>query len=165
MSRKRSKKALKNRIKQLEFTISNLKSMNLVLQSMNQALRDSEKRIKERFRELGSLPEVKEFGGLQVVTARIKPQAWGVQMEYVPGHLDSEWAKKELTMQIVESLIENDFIQIIRPNYYEPFKRNPFREDEGLELIGAKLYVVPWEQATMKSIELKKLVEKKMEGI
>lgn len=149
--RKKSKKFLKKRILMLESYIRDLKYSN--------------NRIKERFRELGSMPEVKEFGGLQVVTARIKPQAWGTHMEYVPGRMDIEWAKKELTRQIVEGLIENDFIQIIRPNYYEPFRRNPFREDEGLELIGAKLYVVPWEQATMKSIELKKLVEKKMEGI
>lgn len=149
MSRKRSKKALKNRIKQLEFTISNLKSMNLDLQ-------DSEKRIKERFRELGSAPEIKTLDCVPHVTAEIRPQAWGdyaiVRQEFLEDPDLHKQIERGLVEQIVESLIKNEYVQFTHPD------PDPLYHDRGV--IAAKLYVVPWEKAVQKSIKLAARISK-----
>jgi len=142
MGRKRSKKALKNRIKQLE--------------SMNRELQYSENRIKERFRELGSAPEINTFDGVPCVVAEVKPQAWGnyalVNPEYLEDPDLHDQIERGLVEQIVESLIKNEYVQFM---HTDP---GLLYHDRGV--IAAKLFVFPWEKVTQKSIKLAARISK-----
>lgn len=150
MSHKRSKKALKNKIKQLEFTISNLNHMN-------QELQYSEKQIKERFRELGSAPEIKTLNCVPHVTAEIKPQAWGLHATLSSEFLEDPDLRKQvergLVEQLVETLIKQEYVQFIHGSPDDVFV-------PGYETIAAKLFVFPWEKAVQKSIKLAARISK-----
>jgi len=140
--RKKSKKYLKQKITMLQSCILDLKYSN--------------NRIKERFRELGSAPEIKTFDCVPYVTAEIKPQAWGnyalVSQECLEDPDLHKQIERGLVEQIVESLIKNEYVQFMHPD------PGLLYNDRGV--IAAKLYVVPWDKTVQKSFKLAALVSK-----
>ena len=110
---------------------------------------------KKRFRDLGSITETEdEFTGGRLVvekfTADIIPFGGYCYIEdrdrYNGG---DEIAQQHLVRNMVEALIEKNLVQFI-------YQRDPFN---GVVKIGAKLFVVPWDQTPhRKTIELLQLV-------
>ena len=103
-------------------------------------------KLKDRFRAMGSAPDIEYKEGIHVVTAEIKPMQYGSYIYYAEdSQEDNAYFQNELVKQIVKGLMDQDIVQFI---YHEAdFFSN------GFPTIGAKLFVIPWEMALKKPIK------------
>ena len=118
---------------------------------------------KKRFQDFGTNVETTEPGSGKFVVCEkwsLRWEPYGVYKKF-PGTIneeDVEQIKKELAEKIAGALIENNLIQFF---VKEADDFGPLTE---FATIGAKLFVVPWEQMPHKrTIELKKYVDDTLE--
>lgn len=144
---KTKKKQMKARIRELE--------------AENKALKDENEELRKRFRTLGSHPglfgyrvgkkyRIETETGPMLVSPNIYGKYKQFNEDTLKERIDDyiEIAKRELITELAEGLIDQDIVQII----VKQKEDYPFG---GTATIGAKLYVIPWEQ----TIQDKMLVE------
>ena len=118
---------------------------------------------KKRFREFGSNVETIDPTNNCYITQvkwETKPEPWGHYIVFNKGLLDYpdkdkvfKEMKDRIVYEIARGLLENNLVQII---IHTPKDGPMFNEST----IGAKLYVVPWEQMPHKrTVELRQYVE------
>lgn len=103
---------------------------------------------KDRFQRMGSNVEtVDPEPGCPVKVEKweVRPRAWGTFLIMNPSEhpdLAIKFAKESLVREIARSLIENDLVQFI----VHEFEDDDDPLNDGRGTVGAKLYIVPWEQ-------------------
>ena len=123
--------------------IQRIKSLEVDMVMANGRADDEERRRKDlekRLQTLGSRMDLKQTDAITCV--EVEPIPFGKYATVVPGLDMSQFIdemKSQLVREIANSLIANNYVQIICHDGYGPF--------EGT--IGAKLYVVPWEQTVI----------------
>ena len=123
-----------------------LKYVNDVYERQIELLDRNYEKLKDRFRAMGSAPDIEYKDGIPVVTAEIKPMQYGTYMYYAEdSEANTQYFQNELAKQIVKGLMEQDIIQFIYHDTDLFSNRFP--------TIGAKLFVIPWEQALRKPIK------------
>lgn len=129
------KKKLKARIEELEVE---LKDAIYAKEAAENKAND----YRSRFETFGSNVEtVENLKGVKVLKWSLKPQPWGTYATYINDSEPSkEILKKCLADRIAKGLIENNVVQFID---------KPRSNDDPLSAVstmGAKLFVIPWEQ-------------------
>ena len=150
--RRNERKMLQREIKQKDFTIGKLKIQI-------KCLEEEKKKVEKRLEIAGAETETIEegVGTVQIIRAQVIPYGTYVRVDKIP--LDElKFIKGELTREIAKALIEQNIVQFIikEPGMYD----GPFGTiDQEYGTIGAKLYVIPWEQMrTGRTIEIRRMV-------
>ena len=131
------------------------KQLIKALERENEMLGKELDEYKARFRRAGSA-EYDYFAAQQIkeYTAEIKGIPWGTWCALCEGADDDDvyTAKLRIAESIVMGLIERDLLQFIvkEPGQVD---RDPLNT---MMTVGAKVYVVPWEQMTTKTISVRK---------
>jgi hypothetical protein len=144
---------LQRKINQKDITIGELKSR------IN-CLEEEKKKVEKRLEIAGAETETIEegVGMVQIIRAEVIPYGTFTRVGN-DIHLDDlESVKMELTREIAKELIDQSIVQFIikKPGMYD----GPFGAiDQEYGTIGAKLYVIPWEQMrTGGTIEIRRMV-------
>lgn len=118
---------------------------------------DEAEYYKSRFRKMGSNVETVDPGRGKAVameTWELEPEAWGnyvIVGDETPDDVIDKY-KDMIVSSIVRGLIDRNIVQFIPGESWGPIT--------GLKKLGAKLYVVPWEQMPHeKTVTLQRYVE------
>ena len=150
--RRNERQMLQMKIKQKDITINGLMSR---IECLEKEKKEVEKRLEIAGTETETIEE--GFGTVQIIRAQVIPYGTYVRVDKIP--LDElKFIKGELTREIAKALIEQNIVQFIikEPGIYD----GPFGAiDQEYGTIGAKLYVIPWEQMrTGRTIEIRRMV-------
>lgn len=119
---------------------------------------------RKRFREFGKNVDTSDMDNGKLISMlkwELRPEPYGTYVGVHKSFIDEEGevlrgVKGDIIRTLVEGLIENDLVQMFVKDGDDPMY--PF------QTIGAKLYVVPWEQMPHKrTMELKQYVENVLE--
>ena len=151
--RRNERQMLQRKIKQKDFTIG-------LLKNRIECLEEEKKKVEKRLEIAGTETETieDEVGTIQIIRAETIPYGSFTRVGN-DIHLDDlESVKMELTREIAKALIDQSIVQFIikKPGMYD----GPFGDIfQGYKTIGAKLYVIPWEQMrTGRTIEIRRMV-------
>lgn len=160
--RRNERQMLQMKIKQKDISISRL-------MSRIKCLEEEKKKVEKRLEIAGTETETveEEFGMVQIIRAQAIP--YGIYTRVNKIHLDELSStellneltsiKQELTNEIAKALIEQNIVQFIikEPGMYD----GPFEAIvQEFGTVGAKLYVIPWEQmrTTGRTIEIRRKI-------
>ena len=150
--RRNERKMLQREIKQKDFRIG-------LLRNRVECLEEEKKKVEKRLEIAGTETETIEEGSgmVQIIRAEVIPYGTYARVDKIA--LDElTFIKGELTREIAKALIEQNIVQFIikEPGMYD----GPFGAiDQEYGTIGAKLYVIPWEQMrTGRTIEIRRMV-------
>ena len=150
--RRNERQMLQMKIKQKDITINGL-------MSRIECLEEEKKKVEKRLEIAGAETETIEegVGMVQIIRPQAIPYGTYTRVDKMP--LDElKFIKEELTREIAKALIEQNIVQFIikEPGMYG----GPFGEiNQEYGTIGAKLYVIPWEQMrTGRTIEIRRMV-------
>lgn len=151
--RRNERKMLQREIKQKDFRIG-------LLKNRIECLEEEKKKVEKRLEIAGAETETIEegVGMVQIIRAEVIPYGTYTRVgNYI--HLDDLTSvKMELTREIAKALIDQNIVQFIikEPGMHD----GPFGDIfQGYKTIGAKLFVIPWEQMrTGRKIEIRRMV-------
>lgn len=152
MKKRWTKKAQREKIAELNVQISELRS------KLYDAESEAE-RYKKRFKTLMFSEEMEPIripNTVGVVTANIEHIPYGMFITYDPEkavHIDT--LKERLAIELARGMIDADMVKFII--------RDEERWCTGYATIGAKLYVIPWEQLTERSWQVRAYMEGRRE--
>ena len=150
--RRNERKMLQREIKQKDFRIG-------LLKNRIECLEEEKKKVEKRLEIAGTETETIEegVGMVQIIRAEAIPYGTFTRVDKIAFD-ELAFIKGELTREIAKALIEQNIVQFIikEPGMYD----GPFGAiDQEYGTIGAKLYVIPWEQMrTGRTIEIRRMV-------
>lgn len=133
-----SRRELKDKIRELEYETQCQQRHLLSLKDENSRLQEMYGRLLDRFNRLGTQIESLDSGGT-IQAIEIKPIPFG---QYAI--LSDEFVAKEIP-DVIKSQIVNDMVSQLLENGYVQFITG-IDNYPGAVTLGAKMYVVPWEQ-------------------
>lgn len=143
MNKRISRRELKNRIH----------IQNLQIDQIKYAFEVEKKKrieIQNRFRQIGSDPELVELHGIPCIEKEIELQPWGEYILTDDFRKDAIVAAEErLAGSIAKELMEANIIRFIvkgPDEYCVPFDR--------YGTVAAKLYCIPWEQVVTRKLKI-----------
>ena len=144
MNKRISRRELKNRIH----------IQNLQIEQIKDALEEENNKrieIQNRFRELGSDPELEGVQGVPCIEKEVEWQQWGQYILTDDFRREViEAAEERLVESIAKGLIEENIIRFIvrEPEAHSsPFDR--------CVTVAAKLYCIPWEKVTTRKLKIR----------
>ena len=150
--RRNERQMLQRKIKQKDFRIG-------LLKKRIECLEEEKKKVEKRLEIAGTETETIEEGAgmVQIIRAEVIPYGTYTRVDKMP--LDElKFIKEKLTREIAKALIDQNIVQFIikEPGMHDGSFGDIFQE---YKTIGAKLYVIPWEQMrTGRTIEIRRMV-------
>lgn len=143
MNKRISRRELKNRIRELKYQND----------QFNYIYEDEKKKrieIENRFRALGSDPELEGLYGIPCIEKEVELQPWGNYAIIDTNDREAvEAAEERLVESIVKGLMEENIIRfIVRESSHSG---GPF---DDLGTVAARLYCIPWEQVTTRKLKI-----------